>query len=63
MSSGKLHLTRPIDYPAKQFDVLAPQGSLNISSSQLITQDPVTISGTIFSHYLAENLTAGEDLS
>jgi uncharacterized membrane protein len=63
LKSGKLDLSRPIDYPTAQFDVLVPQGSLDVSGARLVAGEPVTVSGMVLSDYVADNLTAGESLT
>lgn len=63
LKSGKLVLNRSIDYPTAKFDVLVPQGSLEVSSARLVAEDPVTVSGMVLSDYVADNLTAGEVLT
>ncbi len=63
LPSGRLDLTRPVDYPTAQLDILAPQGSLDISGAGLVAEAPATISGTVFSHYSAQDLVPGDELS
>jgi hypothetical protein len=63
LESGQLDLSRPINYPAVRLDVLVPQGSLEVTGDQLVPDESMTISGSIFSHYSAEDLVPGQVLT
>jgi uncharacterized membrane protein len=63
LTSGKLDITRPIDYPTPRLDVLVPEGSLDVSGGQLVPEESMNISGSLFTHYSAQNLVPGQDLT
>lgn len=63
LKSVKVDLTRPVDYNIARLDVVVPEGTLDITGSQLVADEPMTISGSVFSHYVAQDLAAGQDLT
>jgi hypothetical protein len=61
--SGKLDLTRPVDYPTARLDLVVPEGSLDITGPGIVSEDSISIGGNVYAHYSAEDLVPGQDLT
>jgi uncharacterized membrane protein len=63
LESGKTDLSRPVYYNTARLDVLVPEGSLEITGDRLVPDESMSISGSVFSHSIAEDLAAGQSLT
>ena len=51
-----------INYPTDRFDFLVQGEDIEITSDQLVIDEPMDISGTLFNHLSGQGLAAGETL-
>ncbi len=61
-SSGTFEFSQMINYPTDRFDFLVQGEDIEITSDQLVIDEPMDISGTLFNHLSGQGLAAGETL-
>jgi hypothetical protein len=61
--SGKLFLTRPIDYAMVRLDLVVTEGNLDITGPRIVREESMSIGGNSYDHYSAQGLAPGQDLT
>ena len=60
--SGTYEFSQMINYPTNRFDILVQGEDIEITSDQLVIDEPMDISGILFNHLSGQGLAAGETL-
>jgi 5-hydroxyisourate hydrolase-like protein (transthyretin family) len=62
-SSSSYALTKRVDYPTESFHFLIEERGIEVSSPQLVREEPLTLRGSQYLHFSAQNIGPGTTLS